>query len=91
MRPRSWPRAIRTLASQYVKMALAPESEAMERRRNWSFFIVGDRAWVWRVLYPDGTEASSERSFPTLQECTVDATRHGYVVWKPEEERRRSV
>jgi hypothetical protein len=63
----------------------------MERRRKWSFFIVGDGGWVWRVLHPDGTEASSERAFPTLQECTADATQHGYVVWKPEEERRRNV
>jgi hypothetical protein len=52
---------------------------------------VGDGAWVWRVLHPDGTEASSERPFATLQECTADATRHGYVVVKPEEERRRNV
>ena len=52
---------------------------------------MGDGAWVWRVLHPDGTEASSDRSFATLQECTADATRHGYVVVKPEEERRRNV
>lgn len=51
---------------------------------------MSDGGWVWRVLHPDGTEASAERSFPTLQECTADATQHGYVVWKAEEERRRN-
>lgn len=61
----------------------------MERRRKWSFYIVGDGSWVWRVLYPDGTEKCSERMFPSLQECTADAQRHGYVVVKPEDERRR--
>jgi hypothetical protein len=62
----------------------------LERRRKWSFFIVAEGAWVWRVLYPDGTEACSDRSFATLQDCTADATQHGYVVVKPEDERRRT-
>jgi hypothetical protein len=60
----------------------------MERRRSWSFFILGEGAWVWRVLNPDGTEACSDRTFKTLQECTSDAARHGYVAYKSDEERR---
>ena len=46
--------------------------------------------WLWRAVAPDGTEETSERTFQTLKECTEDATRHGYVVWKTEDERRRA-
>ena len=60
----------------------------LERRQQWNFLLEND-AWLWRVVDTDGIEASSERSFKTLKECTEDAMRHGYVVWKSEEERRR--
>lgn len=61
-----------------------------DRRKQWRFFIVEDGTWRWQVLNPDGTESGSARSFATLKECTADATQNGYVVWKPEEDRRRS-
>ena len=61
----------------------------MERRKQWNFLLGDDGAWSWKVLNPDDSTASSERSFATLKECTEDATRNGYVVWKPEEDRRR--
>ena len=61
----------------------------VERRKKWSFFVLADGTWVWRVLYPDGTERSSSRSFSALNECTADATEYGYVSRKPEEERRK--
>ena len=48
-----------------------------------------DGAWLWRAVGPDGAEQSSG-GFATLKECTEDATRNGYVVWKTEEERRRA-
>lgn len=48
-----------------------------------------DGAWVWRVVNPDGTEEASAGTFATLRECTQDAARNGYVVWKPEEDRRQ--
>jgi hypothetical protein len=62
----------------------------IERRKKWSFFILGDGSWVWRVLHPDGTEQSAERGFATVSECTADAAKYGYIAWKPEAERRRS-
>ena len=60
----------------------------LERRQQWNFLLESDM-WLWRVVNPDGSEASSGRGFKTLKECTEDATRNGYVVWKSEEERRR--
>ena len=44
--------------------------------------------WIWRLMNADGTEQTS-RAFKTLKECTEDAAKHGYVVWKSEAERRR--
>jgi hypothetical protein len=61
----------------------------VERRKSWSFYIVGD-GWVWRVLYPDGTVRTADRAFPTLEACQADAANWGYVAWKPENERRRT-
>jgi hypothetical protein len=59
-----------------------------ERRKQWNFLIEDD-GWAWRVVHADGTEERSERAFKTLKECTDDAAKHGYVVWKSESERRR--
>lgn len=61
----------------------------LERRKQWSFLLGDDGQWVWRVVNPDGTEASSDGTFDTLKACTEDAGLNGYVVWKPETERRR--
>jgi hypothetical protein len=60
-----------------------------ERRTQWNFLIGDDGAWLWKAVTPDGKQLASERSFPTLKDCTADAARNGYVVWKTEEERRR--
>ncbi|MGZ9005459.1 MAG: hypothetical protein ACXW20_16915 [Burkholderiales bacterium] len=60
-----------------------------ERRRRWKFLIGADGTWRWQVTNLDGSESASQRSFNTLKDCTSDATHHGYVVWKPEEDRRR--
>ena len=65
------------------------ESMSEERRTQWNFMMGDDGSWYWKVVRPDGTEARSEKSFATLKDCTADATRNGYVVWKSEEERRR--
>lgn len=62
----------------------------MERRRNWSFLVREDESWMWRVTDSGGTQ-ESQGSFATLKECTADATRHGYVAWKSEDERRRDL
>lgn len=61
----------------------------LERRNQWNFVIADDGSWLWRVVSSEGTEQSSERTFATLKECTEDATRNGYVVWRSEQERRR--
>lgn len=61
----------------------------LERRKQWNFQLGEDGLWLWRVVNTDGAEAVSERNFATLKECTEDATRNGYVVWKSEQERRR--
>ena len=45
--------------------------------------------WFWTVSHPDGATAKSPTGFKTLKECTDNANANGYVVWKPEEERRR--
>jgi hypothetical protein len=59
-----------------------------ERRKRWNFVLRDDGQWAWHVVNTDGSEASSATSFDTLKQCTEDATRHGYVVWKPEQDRR---
>ena len=61
----------------------------LERRKQWNFLLEDDGSWLWKVVNPDGTEASAQQPFKTLKECTEDATRNGYVVWKSEQERRR--
>lgn len=61
----------------------------LERRKQWNFLLGDDGSWSWRVVNPDDTVSTSGSSFATLKECTEDATRNGYVVWKSEEERRR--
>lgn len=50
---------------------------------------MADDGWRWKAMNADGSELASERAFATLKECTTDATSHGYVVWRSEEERRR--
>ena len=62
---------------------------AEERRKQWNFLLADEGGWRWRVVNPDGTEETSDCTFATLKECTDDATAHGYVVWKSENERRR--
>jgi hypothetical protein len=61
----------------------------LERRKQWNFLLGDDGSWSWRVVNPDDSVGTSERSFATLKECTENATLNGYVVWKSEEERRR--
>jgi hypothetical protein len=61
----------------------------LERRRKWSFFTLADESWVWRVVHPDGTERTSDASFRTLDECTADAARDGYVPYSPQRDRRQ--
>ena len=68
--------------------AVNQRSSVEERRKQWNFMMTDD-GWIWRLIQPDGTEQTS-RAFKTLKECTEDAAEHGYVVWKPEAERRRN-
>ena len=65
-------------------------TELEERRKQWNFVLADDGGWLWRAVNPDGTEETSAQPFKTLKECTEDATRNGYVVWKTEDERRRA-
>ena len=60
-----------------------------EKRSDWAFRQVDGR-WVWQVTHFDGSQATSKRRFLTRTECVADATRHGYVAWIPEAERRRT-
>jgi hypothetical protein len=62
----------------------------VERRKQWSFPLAEDGSWSWRVISPEGEQQTSERTFKTLKECTEDAARNGYVVWRSEDERRRA-
>jgi hypothetical protein len=61
-----------------------------ERRKWWSFYILSDGRWAWRVLHPDLTEACSDCAFPTFAECSADAQRYGYVPVSAANERRKS-
>lgn len=67
-----------------------PNRAPAERRNLWSFFITGDGLWVWRVCYPDGSEACAENSFSTFAACKVDAQGHGYIAVSAAAERRRA-
>ena len=59
----------------------------MENRRNWNFTLSDGGSWIWQHTLADGSEETSG-GFPTLRECIVDATEHGYVAWKSEERRK---
>ncbi len=61
-----------------------------ERRNQWSFYTGDDGLWLWRLVPVNGAEANSERSFPTLSECILDAKRNGFVMWTSRERRRDS-
>ena len=61
----------------------------MERRKQWSFIVGEDDRWLWRVVNPDGSQAASAGTFSTLQQCSADAIRNGYIAWMSPEERRR--
>jgi hypothetical protein len=69
---------------------MATSENRPERRRLWSFYQLGDGKWVWRVLYPDCTDATAEVSFNTFEECKSDAQKRGYVGVSAADERRRS-
>ena len=58
-----------------------------ERRSSWSFTVTSGK-WVWSVVRPDKSEASSDSAFDSLTECIGDAMRFGYVPLKPAVERR---
>jgi hypothetical protein len=67
----------------------AEQGRSVERRKQWSFPIGEDGSWTWRMADPDGDEKVSERTFKTLKECTEDAAKNGYVVWRSDTERRQ--
>ena len=58
-----------------------------EKRTKWKFATDDDGTWLWSAMHPDGDEAESTRTFPTLSDCIADATRHGYVIWGERERR----
>jgi hypothetical protein len=63
-------------------------TELEEKRRNWSFVVMDDGSWVWRVTDMQGVTQSAG-TFATLKDCTADAMLNGYVAWRSEDERRR--
>jgi hypothetical protein len=65
-------------------------SRRLQKRSDWTFKSFEDGSWGWHVAHIDGSEQSSPRTFLTKKECIADATRHGYVAWIPEAERRGS-
>ena len=65
-------------------------SAPTDRRRQWRFAANDEGQWTWTSSDADGREETS-RAFATLKECTADATEHGYVAWKTEDERRREL
>jgi hypothetical protein len=75
------------LDEQSGSFCVAAKGLNMDKRRHWTFVLKDDGTWGWQVSKPDGTQASSKRSFKKLTDCTADAVRHGYVVWQGEERR----
>ena len=69
-------------------MSDTQQGPEVEHRRTWRFAQTSDGAWVWIIRNPDGSEETSQ-PFKTLLECTAAAQQNGYVMWKPEDERRR--
>ena len=63
----------------------------MEQRRSQWNFETTDDGWIWTVVHADHTRETSAVRFKTLKECADDATQHGYVAWKAEDERRRDL
>lgn len=61
-----------------------------ERRNQWNFYTGDDGLWLWRVVFPEGGEAQSKRSFDTLSDCIVDAKGSGFVMWTSGERRQAS-
>jgi hypothetical protein len=61
-----------------------------ERRNQWNFFTSDDGLWLWRVVFPEGGEAKSKKSFDTLSECIQDAKSSGFVMWTERERRQAS-
>jgi hypothetical protein len=59
-----------------------------ERRKQWRFLLNDQSQWYWLVVHPDRSEHRSERTFSTLKDCLDDASHNGYVMWRPEGERR---
>jgi hypothetical protein len=46
----------------------------------WSFHKSAPDSWNWRRTSPDGEVLIEGRTpFPTIEECTADARRHGYT------------
>ena len=77
------------LHTHKAQHSVTQQGISVDRRKQWTFPIAEDGSWTWRVVDPDGDETGSDRSFMTLSECTEDAARNGYVVWKSDSERRR--
>ena len=61
-----------------------------DRRNQWNFFTGEDGLWQWRVRPSEGGEACSQKSFPHLTECILDAKRNGYVLWTSRDRRQPS-
>lgn len=66
-----------------------PGADLGERRTRWSFFEGVNGSWTWWVERPDGTSAASAGGFASMEDCVVDAERHGYVL-PPESSERRA-
>ena len=58
-----------------------------EKRSRWDFTAAGDE-WLWRLQCHDGAKITSSLRFSTMEACVENAVLHGYVVWRPDRERR---
>lgn len=58
-----------------------------DKRARWKIIRNRDGSWAWRTAKPDKTEACSDRSFGSVEECIADAKTHGYVVRTSKERR----
>lgn len=61
-----------------------------QRRSQWNFESTKE-GWIWNAVHSDNRKETAGVPFKTLKQCVEDATRHGYVVWNPEAERRRDL
>jgi hypothetical protein len=59
------------------------DEKKMHMIESWDFYQDLQSHWHWLAVLPSGT-LQSRTSFPSRNECIVDAMRHGYLAVVPD-------